>query len=204
VLTALDIFIDKASARINRLPERSLVGLFWACASALMPEYLNWAVAYGIPGGEAILRSALDSARSYSEFGLMPPDAAALLAELEQAVPADDMPGDGLVTFAQDCWICADVGIRTLVDSHYSAGAAIWYALEPILHRTSEDLFGVYQVGGGPGQNAKVEVILAQSRVSRAIDFVDWATEFLSEQTAPSSSDLDLVRERAGALIGDN
>lgn len=204
MLTALDIFIDKASAQINRLPKRSLVGLYWACGSALMPEYIDWAVAYGILGGEAILRSALDSARSYSEFGLMPPDAATLLAELEQAVPADDMPGDGLVTVAQDCWICADVGIRILADSHYSAGSAIWYALEPVLHRTSEDLFGVYQVGGGPGQDTKVEAILAQPRVSRAIGFVNWATEFLSEQAAPCGSGLDLVQERARALIGDN
>jgi hypothetical protein len=103
-------------------------------------------------------------------------------------------------TAAQDCWICADVAIRVLVHDEYAAGPAIEYGLEPVLQRATEELFGVSQVGGGPTENEQTEAIISHPRVSGAVEFLEWATDFLNDRPSPKEDDLELVAQRATVL----
>ena len=60
----------------------SLVGLFWACSSSLLPEILAWAVHRG-EHAEPVLRGALAAAHEFAAHGTEVPDAVRLLAGLK-------------------------------------------------------------------------------------------------------------------------
>lgn len=184
------------TARVNSLSNRSVVGLFWSCSSALLPEFRAWA-SRRAQATEPLLQEGLSAAWRFAATGTEPADAARLLRDLEAATPNGDSPDDVSATNAQDAWICADVGIRVLVDSRYDAGSAIEYALEPIVQAATEELFGVSSLGSGDDEAERTVRILSEPRVARAIDFVSWATEFLRERPTPSAEDLEAVRSRA-------
>lgn len=185
--------------RIGRLSKRALVGLFWSCATALQPEYQEWA-ARSNAGTDRILSEALAAAHQFAAYDREPAGQEELLHALEVSVPAGESPDALSATAAQDCWICADVAIRVLVHDSYNAGPAIEYALEPTLQRASEELFGVSQVGSGPSENELVDELLAHPPVSEAVGFLQWATDYLKSRPSPSELELDLVAQRATAL----
>ena len=147
-----------------------------------------------------VLEEALAAAYVFAVSGREPTDSLGLLRAIEVTTVQEAPIDDGSVIAVQDCWICADVCIRTLADGEYSPGLAIEYALEPILQAASERLFGVSQVGDGPNEDRQLEVILAETSVSQAVDFIQWATNFLTERPSPSEDDLDLVGRRAVVL----
>src|SRR5207249_3188730 len=93
-------------------------------------------------------------------------EAATLLAALERSTPPGDSPDAVSSTSAQDCWICADVCIRVLVDETYDAGPAIEYALEPVVSAATQDLYGVSQLGSSEDEDARVQAVLAHPTVS--------------------------------------
>lgn len=101
---------------------------------------------------------------------------------------------------AQDCWICADIGIRVLVDKNYKAGPAIEYALEPALSAASEELYGVSQLGTSDEEEEQIRVLLRHRKVAAALEFVRWATDYLQDRPEPAEEDLALVSSRATAL----
>jgi hypothetical protein len=123
-----------------------------------------------------------------------------LLASLEAAMPAGDSPDEVSATSAQDCWICADIGIRVLVDKGYNAAPAIEYALESILTAMSEELYGVSQVGTSEEEEAQIRMLLQHPKVAAAFEFVRWATDFLKGRAMPTDEDLALVSSRAAVL----
>src|SRR5262249_46346750 len=145
-MTSLDAQLAELASKIESLSKRSLVGLFWACSNALLPTFLTWAKHRG-EHTESLLRAALASAHEFAGRGAEPQAAADLLGSLEASTPAGDSPDGVSSTSAQDCWICADVCIRVLVDEGYKAGPAIEYALAPVLSTASEELYGVSQLG---------------------------------------------------------
>jgi hypothetical protein len=196
------MFVDETAIRIDRLSKRPLIALFWACSSALLREYRKWE-ACADAHSEFLLGEALAAAYQFVAFGQEPSGKEELLNLLEASAPPGDLAGktdEAAETAAQDCWICADVCIRVLVHKDYNAGPAIEYALEPILQHATEYLFGVSQVGSGPHEFEQVEAILAQPAVSRAIDFIQWATDLLNDSSSLTEDSLELIRQRATVL----
>lgn len=198
-MTPLDAEISELASKIGSLPKRSLVGLFWACSDALLPEFQAWA-AHRHERSEPLLREAMTTAYEFAARGTEPRGAADLLAVLEAATPAGDSPDEVSSTSAQDCWICADVGVRVLVDQDYEAGPAIEYALEPVISAASEELYGVSQVGASDEEEEQVGILLQHRKVAAALEFCWWATGFLRERPSPTEEDLALVSSRASAL----
>lgn len=199
MLTKLDELLAELATPVRQLSKRSLVALFWSFASALEPEYRHWA-AHSRIHNEPTLTDTLTVAHEFATSGIPPSAGAELLSELEASTPAGESPDEVSATAAQDCWICADVSIRVIVDDEYDAGPAIEYALEPTLQRATEHIFGISQVGSGERENEQTEAILEDLHVSEAIDFVSWATDYLSTRPAPSPDDLERVGRRARVL----
>lgn len=200
-MRSLDAELAELASRIESLSMRSLVGLFWACSQALITDFTLWAARSGAQT-EPLLQTALTSAYEFAVYGIQPQDAGGLLASLEVAMPAGDSPDEVSATSAQDCWICADVGIRVLVDESYNAAPAIEYALEPVLTATSEELYGVSQIGTSDEEEVQIRRLLRHSKVAAAFEFVRWATDFLQDRPVPASEDLALVSTRAAILAG--
>jgi hypothetical protein len=205
MLTMLDAFADEMTTKIDSLSKRSIVALYWACSSALVPVYRKWA-ADTRAQTERVLDTALTAGYQFVVSGLEPAGKRELLQALEVSAPPGDLlykAGKSLETAAQDCWICCDIGVRVLVDDSYSAGGAIEYPLEPVLQRATERLYGVLQVGSGPDECRQVEAVMSEPDVSDAVDFVRWAVSTLDDQLAPSADRLELIRQRAGVLRPD-
>jgi hypothetical protein len=198
-VTPLDVELAELASKIDSLPKRSLVGLFWACSGALVPEFRAWAAHRG-EHTEPLLAAAMAAAHGFAAHGSEPPRAASMLAALEASAPAGDSPDGVSSTSAQDCWICADVGIRVLVDQGYDAGPAIEYALEPVVSAASEELYGVSQLGTSGEEEEQVRVLLQHRKVAAALEFCRWATDFLQDRPSPTEKDLALVSSRASAL----
>lgn len=175
------------------------MAVFFACAHALLPEYLAWAKAVG-HSFESLLANALHIAEDYAVSGREPKDATQLFRALEEATPDGDSGDEASATFAQDCWICADVCIRILVESAYKAGVAIEYALEPTVNTASEELFGVSQVGSGEHEDQQSDQLLRHPSVVDAVAFVRWAVEYLGPRPSLSADDLNALRARARVL----
>ncbi len=55
-MTAYDAALDDLVDRIRKLSTRALVGLFWACSTALVPEARAWAEHWGEPVDPALPR----------------------------------------------------------------------------------------------------------------------------------------------------
>lgn len=194
-----DEVLGRLGNDINRLSLRSRVGLFWACASGLMPAYKAWTAAHeGEPG--ALIDEALAMAETFAVLGVEPVGAASLLRKLEAATPAGDSPGSRSSMAAQDAWICADIGIRLLVEP-YNAGPAIEFALEPIVAAATEQLFGVSQIGSGAHEKSQDAQLLRHDLVARAINAIRWSIDFLRDRPAPSIRDLESVRDRTTVLV---
>jgi hypothetical protein len=198
-MTLLDTELAELAARISTLPKRSLVALFWACSSALVPEFQAWAAHRG-ERTEPTLREALAAAQQFAVSGTEPASAESLLMALEASTPAGDSPDQVSSTAAQDCWICADITIRVLAEPHYDPGPAIEYALEPVLAAATEQLFGVSQLGASDEEDAQLRSVLRHPKAAAAIEFCRWATDFLRHRPAPTEADLSLVSSRASAL----
>lgn len=196
-MTRLDTELAELSQRIRSMSDRATAGLFWACSDALSDEFSAWADHTGA-STEPTLRAGQSAAYGFAAHGTQPAQASRLLAELEGATPPGESPDEVSSTAAQDCWICADVGVRVFVRGDYDAGPAIEYALEPLLGRVSEELFGVTQLGSGPDEEEKVETLLRHPRIEGAFAFVRWATEFLGSE--PDEQSLNTVRSRAVAI----
>ncbi len=45
---------------------------------------------------------------------------------------------------AQSAWICADTALRVAVEGAFESGMSVEYALEPVVGRVSEELFGFW------------------------------------------------------------
>lgn len=191
-MTALDRELKRLAGLTNGLPRQSQVALFWAASSVHLESAGSWRDDH--PGKAAVLLRAQDAAYSMSLGDLSAERAAAFLRELDQALPDN--------VLAQSSWICADAALRVIADSSFESGMSIEYALEPVLGRTSEGLFGFWQVGGGEAEDSEVAAIMAQPDVVEAVEFCRWAVLRLSASDAPSPAAFEEVRARAAALSG--
>jgi hypothetical protein len=200
VTTTYDLLIDHLTNQVNALSRRSQAAFFWACAQALLPEYQRWATLRG--KSEALLDQTLSIAEAFALTGVLPgrPQLEQLLVDLEEACPPGESPDEFSHTNAQDCLICADTCIRPFVDETWSPGPVIWYALQPILEETTEQCFGVSDVGSGPHEEAQMQVIQSQPAMVAAIEFCRWAIRFLEERPEPDADALGLLRMRAQVL----
>lgn len=197
-MTAYDTVTSMLAERLRLLPKRALITVFWACATALLPEAELYAAHRGdrsIPD----LKVALEAAHELATLGKHPSDASELLRKLEMATPgpSPDRVDSGN---AQDCWICTDICIRVFVDPDYDACPAIWYAIEPILSQATQELFGCSQIGSSDQEEAQIQAIINHPRVASAVEFCRWACDFLHERERLSEADLAIVKERASVL----
>jgi hypothetical protein len=198
-VTLLDDELDDLASKIRLLSMRSVVGLFWACSGALVPEFQAWAE-HREEHTEPLLRTALAAAYEFAAHGTEVASKRSLLSALEGATPSGVSPDEVSSASAQDCWICADVSIRVLVDQGYDAGPAIEYALQPVISAASETLYGVSQLGASDQEQEQVRMLLQHPKVVGALKFCRWATEFLKGRPSPIEHDLALLSSRASAL----
>jgi hypothetical protein len=198
-MTAYDATLDDLADRIRKLSTRAVVGLFWACSTALLPEAEAWAEHRGEQVDPALARG-LAAARQFAAAGAQPPHSGQLLHALALSTPSSDSPDYYPSASAQDCWICADVCMRVLVDPGYDAGPAIEYALEPVVTTATQELLGVSQAGSGDQEEAQVKAVVAHPPVAEAIRFCRWASDYLRERPSPSEDDLAAVVTTAAAL----
>ena len=198
-MTAYDAALDDLADRIRKLSTRAVVGLFWACSTALLPEAEAWTEHRGQQVDPA-LAQGLSAARQFAAAGTQPPHSGQLLHALELSTPPGDSADYYPSAAAQDCWICADVCMRVLVDPGYDAGPAIGYALEPVVATATQALFGVSQVGSGDQEEAQVKAVVAHPRAAQAIRFCRWASDYLHARPSPIEDDLAAVVTTAAAL----
>ncbi|MER7243308.1 hypothetical protein [Kribbella sp. NPDC000426] len=189
-MTALDHELEQVAGLIDALPRTSQAALFWAASSAHLDSVDWWTAEHGEVG--ALLQQAQEAAYAFCMDRLPVDRAGVLLYELDQTLPED--------VVAQSSWICADAALRIAVDPTFEPGRSIEYALEPVLGRTSERLFGFWQVGSGDAQEDEVAEIMAQSDVVSAIEFCRWAVRMLAAAGAPSADGLEAIRIRAADL----
>jgi hypothetical protein len=71
-----------------------------------------------------VLEEDLGIAYMFAVSGQEPADSVGLLRAIEIATAQEEPVDDGSVIAVQDCWICADVCIRTLPDGDYTPGLA--------------------------------------------------------------------------------
>jgi hypothetical protein len=191
--------VEDLAGRIRRLPTRPVVGLFWACSTVLLPEAEAWAEHWG-QQQEPALQQGLAAAYQLASTGARPRDAARLLQALADSMPPGESCADGYPTGrAQDCWICADVCMRVLVDPGFDAAPVIWYPLEPVIGMTTEELYGVSQLGS-TAPEAQLRAVVDHPRVAGAVGFCRWASDFLRQRPSPTADDLTAVARNAVAL----
>jgi hypothetical protein len=189
-MTVLDCELEQIAALINDLPRQSQTAVFWAASSAHLESVGWWTEEHGEMC--TVLQQAQEAAYSFC-MGRLPVDrASALLGELGRSLPEN--------VVAQSSWICADAALRIVVDATFEPGMSIEYALEPVLGRTSEELFGFWQVGSGDAEDEEVAEIMAQPDVVSAIEFCRWAVRRLAVAGAPSAAALEGIRARAAVL----
>jgi Protein of unknown function (DUF416) len=198
-MTSCDAIIEPLANRLRSLPGRAQIALFWASSMALLPEAEAWAEHTGMQT-VTTLSDTLDEVYRIVVSGELPENIAELLETLEATTPHGESPDAFDSTYAQDCWICADVSIRLLVKPEYDAAPAIYYALEPIFDRVTNELYHVSQVGSSDQEASQVEVILNHPRVAESIDFCMWACEFLGKHETLDVADLAIIKERARVL----
>ena len=198
-MTAFDDLLAELAAEIDGLSATAGAALFIGCCEALRPHYRRWADHRGT-SAEEVLDTALATARAFATTGHAGPDAAALLTRVEEATPAGDSPDEYSSTFAQDCWICGDVALRTAVGRDGPPGYAVEYALDPAMITATERLFGVSQLGSGPDEDAGVRAVLAEPDVRAAVDACRAAIAYLSGHPTPTEDDLTVVLQETAAI----
>ena len=191
--------LETLAAGLDRLPKRSQVAIFAACASALLHEADLWALLRGTT--TAPLHRALRVAGEFALIGTHPdaPGLAALLEEVDEHLPHGESPDSVPATFAQDCWVCADSCIRIIVGD-FAPGPCIEYALEPLLQSISTRLFGVADVGSGAHEDERLRAILAADELRGAIAFLAWASDSLRPAPPGSADELARLYARASVL----
>jgi hypothetical protein len=191
-MTSYDVLLDRVGARINQLPRRSIAALFLACSIGLLPALDAW-TRRRASGRSEVFDRAARAARDHAVAAVPIVDGFSLLDAVGAAAKET-------TTAAQDCWICLDAAIRAVVDEQFKAGPCIEYALEPKSQAVSERLFGVVQVGSGPGEAEAYDTLLADPEFRAAVDFVEWAVARLEVVEAPSSNDIEVLVDRADAI----
>jgi len=197
-MTRLDSVLADLAVRIRGMSIRGQAALFWACSEALVDAFLEWADRTGSDTAQ-VLRSGQLATYGFVTLGVESTDAIELLSEFEEKAPFGESIDMIPSTTAQDCWICADVGIRVWVSESYDPGPAIEFALEPILGTVTEELFGFTQVGSGPSEEMQIEAVLQDERIVRVLDFMNWATNRLGVE--PDDEALAELRERGRVLL---
>jgi hypothetical protein len=91
--TELETLTGDLAARIDRLPRRSAVALYWACSSGLFAAYQEWAVV-AEARTEPILCAALAEGYRFALWGReIPHDGPELLQALEDLAPPGELLG---------------------------------------------------------------------------------------------------------------
>jgi hypothetical protein len=198
-MTAFDDLLADLAGEIDGLAVPAASALFIGCCQALRPHYDRWAAHRGTSAAD-VLDDALAAARTFATGGGVPMGADALLARVEEATPEGDSPDAYSSTFAQSCWICGDVALRTAIGDGGPPGYAVEYALDPMMITATERLFGVSQLGSGPDEDAGVRAVLAEPDVQAAVDACRTAIAHLAAHPAPTDDDLATVAQQLTAL----
>lgn len=139
-----------------------------------------------------MLREALDAAYDFCLGRSRADRAATLLSELDRELPEN--------AIAQGAWICADAALRAAADDAFEAGMSVEYALEPVVGRVSQELFGVWQLGSGESEDVQVAAVMAHPGVLAALEFFRCAVGQLAAQGPPDASLLAQIRTGAAVL----
>lgn len=199
-MTALDDVFEDLAGEVGELSARAISVLFAASAEALSPEFHRWAEHWH-RNGERLLELSIELAFEIGRTGRTATNLTEVLRSIESETPPGDSADSTSSTFAQDCWICADVALRVHAEPAFGAGPAIYYAIEPIIQAASERLFGVSSLGAGAEGAAQETILLADVRVARALEFVRSTARMLRDEPQPDTTMIEEIRGGAGVLL---
>lgn len=189
-MTELDRQLEELAALINALSQRAQAAIFWA-ASTVHSESARRRSDESTDAHVLLLR-AQDAAYAFCLGGPLGDRGGALLDELDRPLPEH--------VVAQSAWICADTALRAAVEEGFESGMSIEYALEPVVGRVSEELFGFWQVGSGESEDEQVAEIMSHPDVVGAVAFFRWAVAELAVSDPPSAAVLADIRTSAAVL----
>jgi hypothetical protein len=198
-MTAFDDLLAELATDIDGLSAPAASGLFAGCCQALRPHYRRWAEHRGTDDGD-VLDAALGAAGRFATSGAAEAGADALLERVEAATPPGDAPDEYSSTFAQSCWICGDLALRTAVSQDGGPGYGIEYALDPVVTTATERLYGVSQVGSGPDEDAQMLAVLAEPDVRAAVEACRAVVARLADRPVLTEDDLQVAEERLAPL----
>jgi len=182
--------LDDLAARLDELPPPAQAAFFAACGEALrpLPERFFRETGWGDPGA---LDAGLEAAWSYAATGAEA-DTSDLVHRLEGTTPHPDDFED--VTFVQEPIVCVDAAVRAAGGIRVP-GSWIEFPLEPVKRAVCLERFGFFDVGS----SERVDELLDDARMTRALDFCATALAELGRNANPA----DLCRwlvERAAVL----
>jgi hypothetical protein len=189
-MTELDRQLEQLAALINALSQRAQASVFWA-ASTAYSQSARWRPEESTDARNLLLH-AQDAAYAFCLGGSLVDRGGALLALLDRPLPEH--------VVAQSAWICADTALRVAVEDAFESGMSVEYALEPVVGRVSEELFGFWQVGSGEAEDEQVAEIMSHPDVVAAVGFFRWAVAELAVADTPSAAVLEDVSARAAIL----
>lgn len=189
-MTELDRQLEQLAVLINALSRRAQAAIFWA-ASIVHSESARWRSGVSTDP-HALLLQAQDAVYAFCLGGSLGYRGGALLDEFDGPLPEN--------VVAQSAWICADTALRVAADEAFESGMSIEYALEPVVGRVSDELFGFWQVGSGEVEDEQVAEIMSHRDVVDALAFFRWAVAELAVQDPLSAAVLADIRTSAAVL----
>lgn len=198
-MTTYDVILIDLGRALADVDRRPAAGFYAACGTAFKNSFLSWA---GGPDAEDVrlLDRALDSGIDYATGGRQS-GLPHLLERLERRAPHGEAVGGISPQVAQDCWICVDTAIRIAVDCTFNWGPVVEYVLEPMMFATTQQLYGVSQLGSGPGEEALTRTVLEHGNMRGALAFCRWAINSMQGASALSVRDIQAMSRRAAALV---
>lgn len=174
-MNAIDRWVASVGERLDALDKNAASAFFLASASALRGEYQLWAEHTRTSTAEIDDLIAIALALCFG--GKLLGNEAAILNRLDRGVPDGENKDFFSSTSAQDCWICLDVSLRTLL-ADYSPGSGFWYCVEPVLQAETEALFGFTELGS-EDLGGETELIFESEKLKVVREYCDFALELL-------------------------
>lgn len=191
-MKAYDQLIDSLAVDINTLPVSGQVMLFYSTAEAFIrgADLSRLSVkerevtAFSLRAAKSLVANNDDAAASTAQE---------ILCGLDRSMPENNI----LVEYA---WMCLDTTARIIAEPGYRPGVLVESILQPAVISATEKLFGVFQIGSGPEEEAQTLHILHEPEVQRTVDFCIHAIHQLS-RTNNYAQAFQRLRAQAAAIV---
>lgn len=177
-MTEFDLVIDHFAREIDNLPRVSQSIFFASAARVIYDDHSDAIDTLSLASVfehayKTITDAATDGGSRTSPFQGQVADA---LNAINSCSP------DSLVL--ENSWICLDAAGRILVDSTYSSGLSVEFALQPSVGLATMEKFGVWQLGSGDQEEGQVTEVMKAKQVVRASECCSQAIAYLLSSQA--------------------